>query len=179
MLTIADRKQLWPILLLASLVLAAAVWPAGTGPQAAAAPTGRTLHTLIVSAAAFNPTEDGVSFSNGTFLRVPTGGTASFAAPLSFPYPEVTIKKITFYAKDNGASDITLYLDRVTIGAGGGRVVGQVSSQGQSAEFQAFTTTDVGPRTVNGAYHSAHLVLDMPAGGAAYIFFSVVIRYEA
>lgn len=179
MLTIADRKQLWPILLLASLVLAAAVWPAGTGPQAAAAPTGRTLHTLIVPASAFNPMEDGADFNNGSFLTVHSGVSAAFAAPLSFPYPEVTIKKITFYAEDNGASDIALYLDRDTAAVVSSTLIGQVSSEGQSADFRAFATTDVGPRTVNGAHHSAYLALYMPAGPSTYRFFLAVIRYEA
>jgi hypothetical protein len=166
-----------PILLAAALILAAAIWPAGTGPQAAETPAPRTVHTLIVPASAFNPTEDGIDFNKGTLLTVNSGGFGKFHTQVVFPYPAVTIKRVTFYAEDDGGGGFRVTLSRNTVATIGGSVIGQVLSDGTASAFRAFATTDIGPRTINSAYHTADLTLQAP-GGSEYLFFCAVIRYE-
>lgn len=177
MLAGLNRKALVPALLVAALILAAATWPAGTGPQAAATPAPRTVHTLIVPASAFNPSEDGTDFSKGTFLTVNSGASGRFHTQVVFPYPVVTVKRVTFYARDNGSGSFRVTLNRNTVATISGSVIGEILSDGTASAFRAFATTDIGPRKINSAYHSADLTLQAP-GGSEYVFFCAVVRYQ-
>lgn len=51
-LTTLNHKRLLPVLLVAGLILAAAIWPTGSGTEAEAAPTARTTYTMTFPAGA-------------------------------------------------------------------------------------------------------------------------------
>jgi hypothetical protein len=172
-------KHLWIALLLAGLVLAVALWPAAAGPNAAAAPTDRTLHTMTVPAAAFVPSHQLIEYLNSGDELIAYLEYSYFLAPLQFPYPVVTIKRITLHGYDNGAADIRVMPRRARPATGAGVIMGTVASSGQStSDPRAFATTALSPRIVNTAYHGAYLSLYLPPG-LDYRFYGVTIRYEA
>lgn len=174
------RQRVLPILLLTGLILVGAVAPGGAESEASAVTEARaSVHTLVVPAAAFVPAYEGFEYVNGGDELSTLNGFAGFIAAVHFPYPEVTIKRVTLYAYDNGGDDFILNVGRSRPATGVGAIIATVHSSGQStADSRAFTTAAVSPRVVNSAYHGVYLALFPPAG-PSYQFYGVVIRYAA
>ncbi len=173
-------RRLWTALPVACLVLAMALWPTASGPEAAAAPRPRTLHTMTVPAAAFVPSNDQIEYLNAAYYLTTLTGFSSFIAPLQFPYPEVTIKRVTLHAYDNGPVDMCLWAGRARPATGAQVIMGSACSTGQSAtDPRSFTTTAITSGTVNSTHHAATLQLVFLPAGANYKFYGVTIRYQA
>jgi hypothetical protein len=99
-----------------------------------------------------------------------TYNDGTLVAPLWFPVPVVSIRRITLYAFDAGAdNDACLYLFRGDPAAGTTLRLGEVcTSGGQSTDPQAWTTTDIGPRQVNTAIRGVYLTLSLKPGIMVY-----------
>ncbi|MBN2113858.1 MAG: hypothetical protein JW785_07010 [Acidimicrobiia bacterium] len=175
-----SHKRLLPVLLVAGLIVAGAVGPGATGSEASAVAEARTtIHTMVVPAAAFVPAFGNFEYVNGGDELSTLNGFPGYVAAVHFPYPEVTIKRITLYAHDNGSGDFTVHLGRSRPATGAGAIIATLQSSGQSTtDSRAFTTAAISPRVVNSAYHGVYLALFPPAG-PTYQFYGVVIRYAA
>ncbi len=178
--SILDHKPLLPVLVVAALVLAVAIWPAGAGTEAAATPAARTTsYKLAIPAAAFTPSFSDIGYVNSGVELSSLTGFAGYVAHLQFPYPVVTVKGITLHAYDNGSQDISLHLGRSRPATGAGGIIAIVGSDGQSTtDPRAFTTTAVSAKIINSEVHGLYLALFLPAG-LDYKFYGVTIRYEA
>jgi hypothetical protein len=167
-------RRLW-VPVLAALLVATLVGPAG-GAVTAAEPRA-TVGTITIPAGAFIPTRDDWDFSNaGDALWLDSGTTAAFTAPLFFPVPEVTIRKITLYAYDNGGGDICVGIYRTTPATGGEQAMSTACSVGASDSVRAFTATTFAHRRITGAY-GPYLYLPLTPAYAQYRVYGVKITY--
>ncbi len=167
-------RRLW-VPLLAAILIAALVGPAG-GAAGAAEPR-LTTRTITIPAGAFSAASDNIDFVNyGSELSTESGG-GNFVAPLFFEAPQVTVKKITLYAYDNGGSDICLILYRTTPASGGQQIMGAACSTGASTTLpREFTMTTLNPKLITGGY-GPYVMLSLPGPNAGYAFFAVKITY--
>ena len=171
-------RRFWLPVLVAALVGALGavlvIGPLGERGEAQAVVEPRvTIRTITLPAAAFNPTSDNWDFDNlGYNLHSNLWG-GNFATPLFFEAPEVTIRRITLYALDNGGEDMCVYLRRSTPAVGGEDDMGQVCSSGAGTAVRAFIQTTFAHRRITGAY-GPYLWLYLPNTEAAgYEFYGV------
>ena len=153
---------------------------AGDGSALAVAESRATVtRTITIPAGAFVPTEDGRDYLNmGSFLALQSGGSGLFVAALSFESPQVTIRKITLFALDNGAGSVVLSLERSVPVAGGRQVSGFVGSMGAENGVRSFTQSDLDYRRVTGAY-GPYLLLALPGShSAGYVFYGAKVTYS-
>ena len=171
------RTFLLVAVLLLAVTVATLVSAGATEPRAKAAPEPRTRHNLTIPAAHFHPTDDNADYHNlGQWLRMVTGA-GSFYAPVSFPYPGVTVRKITMFVLDNDAADnICLGLHRAVPRGFSEIQMAFVCSQGASNADRTFSDITVSPKLLTGL-HGPYLWLSMPAGSAR--FYGMTIVYTA
>jgi hypothetical protein len=165
-------RRLW-VPLLAALLVAALV-----GPSAVTAAEPRdSVGTMTIPAAAFSPTRDDWDFSNaGDALWLDSGTTAAFTAPLFFPVPEVTIRKITLYAYDNSGADFCVGIYRTIPAAGSEQAMATACSTGAGDSVRAFTETTFSYRRITGAY-GPYLYLSLMPDYGQYRLYGVKITY--
>ncbi|MFH1329899.1 MAG: hypothetical protein ABIJ48_04510 [Actinomycetota bacterium] len=170
-----QSRRLWAPALVALAVTALIGLPTG-GDQVAAAGDARTIvANLMIPAGAFSPATDDVDFSNyGTRVRTITG-SGTFVAPITFPVPEVRIRRITLYALDIPAQAVAVELYRTSPATGSYVISGAVIGTGG---FGASTTTDIAPRLVKTAIHGAHLELYLSDPAAEAYGIKVTYAYE-
>ena len=150
----SSKRRSWAPLLAALLVALMLSPVAGS----AAIEPRLTTASIMVPAAAFVPGSNSFDYVNdGSALSV-TAGTANFLAPLDFPVPVVTIKRITLYAYDNSASQICVSSVRSRPAEGATDSQGTVCTQNASAP-QAASTTTITYGKVNTGLQGAYLLL--------------------
>jgi hypothetical protein len=168
---------------LAGLLLAATVLPAGSEPEAGAVPEleageavePRAWHTITVPAASFIPNKESLDYTNSGYSLTTDTGTSKFTATVPFPFPSVTVKRMTLYAHDNSTQHVCLWMYRAAPSAGTEVPMANVCSSGASTTIpRAFTDTSIVAPLVQG-YTSAYLWLELPAGSMN--FYGVTIKY--
>ena len=145
-------------------------------PRLVGAVKPRTTHIITIPAAAFNPTGDSWIYANLGDELFTTTGLGTFAAPLFFETPAVTVNSITLYGYDNNAAaDVCVYLQRSTAWNGGSLAMGSVCSTGASTADRNFTNSaTLNYRTANG---NPYLWLVLPSSKAdGYAFYRVRIN---
>jgi hypothetical protein len=158
-----------PAVLVAALV-AVLVGPLGSGEQARAGVEPRTTAAAVmIPAGAFLAASGSLDYL-GDGAVVITHNDGTLVAPLSFPVPVVSIRRITLYVLDESAdNDACLYLFRGDPAAGTTLRLGEVCTTGADpTDPQAWTTTDIGPRQVNTAARGAYLSLTLKDGVKVY-----------
>jgi hypothetical protein len=170
----ATTRRLWgPVL--AGLLVAVLLSPAG-GAVMATEPRVTTANFMI-PAAAFIPSNNEWSYSNnGNFLQVNSGGLGygHFFTPVQLPVPEATITKITLYAYDNHAAQVTVSLYRVRPAAANEKALGAAGTTDSMANPQAAQAT-VSGGLVSAATQGAYLHLGISGTGVR--FYGVRITY--
>jgi len=169
----ARTSRLW-IPVLVGLLVAVVIGPTGGGAVEASKPRVATA-SIVVSAGAFVAIDSGSAYHNeGFYLAAPSG--ASFLAPVVFPVPVVSIRRITLYAFDNSdGGDICLSLIRVAMAEVAVRNQVEVCTTGASTvDVQVLDSTAISPRLVNTALHGSYLWASIPAG---QLLFGVKITY--
>lgn len=150
------------------------------GGAGAVEPRLAIARTITIPAAAFHPASDDTDFYNYSERLSTTTGSGTFLAPLFFEAPEVNIRRITLFARDDGPASVCVYLLRsnpATPG-GGGQEMSRVCSAGTSAEYPvAFTQKTFNYRKVTGAYGPSLLVSLPGPASEDYAFFGVRIVY--
>ena len=173
-------RRLWvPVVaaLAGALVALMLIGPLGAPGNAGAVEPRVTNRTITIPAGAFGATDETYAFTNyGSQLWVEATG-ADFTAPLFFEAAEVTIKRITLFAYDNGLGRVCVSLYRTIPPTGGEQEMGQACSSGAEASIRAFTQTTLSPRRIPGAY-GPYLWLDLPGDDTAYRFYAVRITYS-
>jgi hypothetical protein len=177
--TVTSRRLWVPVLaaLVGALLAVMLVGPLGARGNAGAVEPRTTNRTITIPAGAFSPTDETYAFTNyGSQLWVDSGG-GNFAAPLFFEAAEVTIRKITLYAYDNGLGEVCVTLYRTIPATGGEAEMGQACSTSADVTVRAFTQTTLSPRRITGAY-GPYLWLDLPGDDTMYRFYAVRITYS-
>jgi len=166
-----QTKRLGVPLLVALLV----ALPLSVGAGGAAAEEPRaTTGSIMIAAAAFNPTTDDWDYNNnGIWLTSATGGT--FIAALSFPVPVVSIRRITLYAYDNGADSVCVSLLRASPPIGSETLAVSMCSAESVTDPQVVSTTAINPKAINTAAQSPYLWLTL--GGDVRVY-GVKITYS-
>jgi hypothetical protein len=174
-------------LLLAGLLLAATVLPAGSEPQAGATPEPqageavepRAWYTITVPASSFNPTTNDWDYvNNGYHVRSESGNYYSFAATVPFPFPSVTVRQVHLHAYDNNAGEdacVSMYRAKSVAGSEV-KMAGVCSTGAYANDPRTFKDTSIVAASVGG-YTSAYLWLGLPAGNL-YVY-GVTIKYTA
>jgi hypothetical protein len=152
------RKSLW-IPLLAGLLTGGVLWAATGGVTAA--PEARAVNRSVsIPAAAFTPAADGYDFEhNGDYLYSSLG--TFFKAPVFFEAPEVKIRKIVLYARDEGSDNICLSLRRVVVKDQDQEQMATVCSEGAAVGNRKFIQKQVNRKWVKEA-HGPYLALYLP-----------------
>jgi hypothetical protein len=151
-------KRLWaPVM--AGCLVAVLLGPAG-GVVTATEPRIVTTN-IMIPAAAFLPVRTTADYQNaGTLLWTDSGG--EFLAPLSFPVPVVTIRRITLYALDGGSpGEVCMALYRTRPTQGSEDTAGEVCSVDSVTDPSVVYTTDIDPRRVSTATQGAVLYATM------------------
>jgi len=166
-------KRLWVPVLVGLLV--AGVLGVGGGGAVAVEPR-LTTASIMIPAAAFIPTTDNWDYSTGGNYLAVSGGNSGFSAPVSFPVPVVSIKKITLYAYDNtNLSAVCASPYRANPAAATQVLQGIICTSGASTlDPQVLITTAISPRRVNTAIHGAQLWVDLGPGTK---FYGVKVTY--
>ena len=144
----ARTRTLWVPVLVALLVAALI----GPGITAGAEPRAAVSVTVVIPAAAFTPTDDSVDYSRGPGQLQTDTGSGTFAAPVFFEAPTVTIKKVTFYAIDAGSGNLILGLYRTQPAQDQTIQLGEVYTTGSSWDMQTITLSSLTERKITGAY---------------------------
>ena len=168
----ARMRRLWVPALVGVLVTVL------LGPAGVTAVEPRTVTaSIMIPATAFIPNSDSVDyFSSGLDLITPTG-IGNFTAPLSFPVPVVSIKKITLYAFDNDTSGfVATALGRSRPADGAVAEAVLLRSVDSPADPQAIYTTTISPRQINTAFHGPSLLVTL--GGPNVKFYGVKVTYS-
>jgi hypothetical protein len=186
MSTVLANKHRWLVPLLAGFLLAVTVLPSGSEPEAAAEPEASaepapraTRHRLTIPVADFHPADDGADYFNGGGdLLVNSGETAWFRAPVHFPHPLVTVKKVTFYGFDKGPRNICIQMFKARPHDASIAGMASVCSHGESPDLpRAFSDLSITfPRVPE--TRGPYLWLSMPAG-TQYRFYGAYIYYTA
>ena len=118
---------------------------------------------IMIPAAAFIPTRDDWDYYNGGIYLTATTGNSMFQAPLSFPVPEVNIRRITLYAFDDSApQDLCASLIRAYPPYGAfGTDMGQVCTSDSPLTPQVVTTTAISPRRISTTTYGPHLLVSI------------------
>lgn len=172
----ARTKTLWIPVLVGCLVAALI----GPGMVAGAEPRATVSVTVVVPAGAFTPADDSVDYSRGPGQLQTDSGSGTFAAPVFFEAPTVTIKKVTFYAVDAGSGSLMLGLYRTQPAEDRTIQLGEVYTTGSSWEMQTVTLSDLSERRITGAY-GATLNVYLPGtypNGYKFIGAKVTYTYE-
>lgn len=172
----ARTKRLW-VPVLAGLLVAGLL---GVGGGGAVAAEPRTVTaSIMIPTAAFIPAYDGIDYSNwGPHITVGSTGGA-FAAPLSFPVPVVTIRRITLYAYDNDpAANVCASLLRSRPAAGVEDNAGGVCTVNSPDDPQTVYTTAMNPRQVNTAFHSPYLWVSLSGPGVWIYGVKITYTYD-
>lgn len=155
----AVRRFLIPLMV--GLLVAALLGSAG-GPVAATEPRTVTA-AIMIPGSAFLPMDDDQEYSVGIsgVMGGATGVTTLFA-PLWFPAPVVTIKRITLYAFDSSLTgDLYVWLHRAyPPGNTSLTPLGQLGTAG-SIGYQTISTTAISPRRTNTANYALMLRADL------------------
>jgi len=160
--------------LLVALLAAVLVGPGG-GEVTAAEPRVTVRH-IMVPAAAFIPSMDGLDYFNGGGVLEMNSGLGTFTAPLLFPAIVVDIRRITLYAYDNAPSSVCVALYRAYPPGASQVYAGQVCTTGASAtDPQVLYTTTLSPRQVNTALHGPFLALVLSGDTK---FYGVKVTYS-
>jgi hypothetical protein len=178
MSTVLGTKHRWVPLLLAGLLLAATVLPAGSESQAGAVPEPRaTTGKIMVPASAFIPTSDNWDYDNTGWSLGMVSGNGGFTAPLSFPMPEVTIKKVILIAYDNSGGSVCMHLIRTRpFIVGEKAMTPEMCTTNSTDTPQKVITTAISPSKVNTVNQGTHLLVYLSPGTSLY-GAQVVYRY--
>ena len=173
----ARTRRLWAPVVVGMLVTGVL----GIGGGGAVAVEPRTVTaSVMIPATAFIPNSDDVDyFISGLVLRTPTGN-GNFTAPLSFPVPVVSIKRITLYAYDNDADGLVgVALGRARPADGALNEAANFHSIDSPANPQTIYTTAISPRQINTAFHGAHLWVFLAGPNGRFYGVKVTYTYEA
>ena len=182
----STTRRWWVPLLAAGLVtllLAVFVGPPGAGDEAKAVVEPRaTTRTITIPGGAFIPTNDDLGWQNDGYQVVVVGPSTSgsFTAPLFFEAPEVTIKRMTLFAYDNGGGAVCVGLYRTKPGIGDDQEMGEVCSTGDTNGVRSFTAraADLSYLRLTGL-HGPYLGLYVPGTYSnGYSFYGVRITYS-
>jgi hypothetical protein len=184
MSTILNGRAGRIIVVLAGLLLVATVLPAGSEPEAGAAPQAgevvepRAWYTITVPASSFIPADESYDYHNNGDSVWSDSGTSSFTATVPFPHPSVTVRQVHLYVLDNDAGkDICLTMYRSKPVAGSEVKMAYACSAGASGTYpRTFKDTSIVAAAVGG-YTSAYLWLGVPAGNLHV--YGVTIKYTA
>lgn len=118
---------------------------------------------LAVAPAAFQPSDNNSTFTQGGYYLVPSGASPEtiFYAPVNLPH-NATITSITFHWADNSATNngsLTLYRDDPT--GFGPEVLATLTTSGSGGQSSTNTTTITSP-TVDNSTYSYYLMLSLP-----------------
>ena len=171
----ARSKSLWVPVLVGCLV-AVLLGPAGGG---AGAVEPRTVTaSIMISDAAFSTNNDVFDYAKGSAIQA-LSGSPNFAAPLSFPVPVVSIRKITLYAYDSDpGKNVCVRLYRSRPADGTANHLGVVCTVDTTADPQTAYTTEISPRQVNTAFHGPMLMLYLSAPGVKFYGVKITYTYE-
>ena len=135
-------------------------------PQPAATKTGY----FSMPAAAFNPVQDTVSFSNaGNYVS----GDGPLIAPVYLPH-EATVTKLTFYWADyNGGHNGRIFLVRYPM-SGNNQVMAEAHTSGSSGDGSSYDDTIDNPK-IDNALFSYFAVFDIT--DTLVVCYNVQIEY--
>lgn len=166
-------RRLW-VPLLAGLLVAGMLGVAGGG--AAAVEPRATTASIMIPAAAFIPASDDSDYINNGRVLFLGAGTATFTAPVSFPAPVVSIKRITLYAYDNDAGQVCASLYRSRPLEATEDYAGGICTGNSAAEPQTVYTTAINPKQVNTTLHGPYLWVTL--FDPTVRFFAVKVTYS-
>ena len=170
-------RRLWIPVLVGCLV-AVLLGPAGGGAVTAVEPR-RVAASIMIPAAALVSITDGYDYVNEGYDLYVDSGHGYFTAPVSFPVPLVSIRRITLYAWDDSADAyICVWLYRARPVVGGEDSQGQACTTDSAADQQAPYGTSVLPRQVNTAAHGSYLWVRISAPGVRLYGVKVTYTYE-
>ena len=165
-------RRLWVLPLVGLLSFGAL----GVGGDGATAVEPRlTTASIMVSAAAFIPTNTAIQFYNSGSEVSVQSGTGYMYAPVSFPVPVVNIKKITVYAYDNSASQLCVSTMRTRPVDAAQDVQTTLCTENGSAP-QYMSTTDLDFRRIVTASQGLYLSLGFYGSGVS--LYGVKINYS-
>ncbi|MBN2113857.1 MAG: hypothetical protein JW785_07005 [Acidimicrobiia bacterium] len=160
------------------LPLALLIGPA-TPPEAVATGAPRnTTSTLLVGPSALIPATDDTDYSNaGSWLMTDGSQWAYFVAPLDFPVPEATVRRITLFAQDNSAAArVCTHLYRALPRRAADVEQAMVCSENSAASPQVVSTTQIAPRKIETGRHAPYLLVGV--SGATARFYGVLVTYR-
>ena len=130
---------------------------------------------LTFPACAFVPYQDGYDYFGGIVLYLDSGVNGVFYAPIILP-DYTQIKRIILIAWDNGDSDVTLKLKRMTnIGGLTSKVI--VASTGTATVYRRFVSSYIS-YTVRNSHYSQFLQVSFSGTGTRYVFLMAKILYK-
>ena len=170
------RRRWIPVLV--ALLVAVLLGPAGGGAVTAVEPRTVTA-SIMIPAAALVPITDGYDYVNNGYDLYVGSDHGYFTAPVLFPVPLVSIRRITLYAWDDSADAyICVWLYRATPAAAGEGSQGQACTTNSAADPQAPYGTATRPRQVNTAFHGSYLWVRISAPGVRLYGVKVTYAYE-
>jgi len=135
-----------------------------------------TQQTLRIPAAAFEPFNQGVAYSNsGLNLRFTGAGTSVFVAPVILQGNLATVHSVRLHYYDNGLDEICVWLFRPHLKAGGEKKMSSMCTKGAVDDRRTKLDTTIKYEVV-GSDNAAYIWLTLPTG-ALYGVAGVTIVY--
>ena len=166
-------KRLWAVPLV-GLLVAGLLVGFGDEDEAVAKEPRVTIGKIMVGASAFTPNENGLGggdtayhFNDVSLVVISEYG--GFVAPVSFPVPVVTIRKMSLVGYDtNDTSSLQVTLYRAQPLRSGLEDIAFVRTVDSTDDPQVSTTRNIRNRRVNTVNHAPHLRVDMEGAARLY-----------
>jgi hypothetical protein len=130
---------------------------------------------LSIPPAAFQPTNDGLSFTLGGYSLSPGASTpaTAFYAPVMLPHG-ATVTRFTFHWRDNSASDgnATLFQDNPV---GLTTPMASVATSGSNGQSSSTTTTTISANVIDNSQYQYYVYLTLP--DSLVELYSIFIEY--
>jgi hypothetical protein len=166
-------KRLWAVLLAAVLVAGLLVG-FGDGEEAIAKEPRATIGKIMIPPAAFSPLSDHSQYTNQGGYVIAGAPATKLVAPVSFPVPEVWIRKITLVAWDTMGGNVCVRMSRAQPFRAVSRSISLVCTVEDPANPQRIATTELRNRRVNTVNHGPYLQLNLNQGT---FFYGVQVVY--
>lgn len=148
-------------------------------PGATSRTEPRTVRgTIMIPAAAFVPVDSDSYWSSPDDNRLM--GSGAFRAPVEFPVPSVSVRRITLYAGDGSTvMNVCAHLFRSTPATGAFLEIGLTCTVYPApGDPQASFSTDISPRRVDTRFHGSFVLVDLYPSLSLY-GVQVSYTYEA
>ncbi len=140
-----------------------------------------TMDTVVryysIPACDFGAIQKSYDWFCGGQLYALTSGTTYWDAGVHLPDGAV-VTEIMAYIKDDDATDITIYLNRLTPHTGASSVMAGVSSSGASSDFRTITDNTISIATINNVDYCYYAQVLLKSGDNKHRLCQFRIKYE-